>query len=61
MQMKKFLIQVTWLKNQDLSAKITEIEGKIPSITVLAINSPLIAVENEIPDVSSLVKKDSRI
>ena len=46
-----------WLKNR-LNAKITEIEGKIPSITGLATNSALTAVENKIPDVSSLVKKD---
>ena len=44
-------------KKPDLNAKITEIEGKIPSITGLATNSALTAVENKIPDVSSLVKK----
>ena len=27
---------VTWLKKTDFNAKITEIEGKIPSITSLA-------------------------
>ena len=32
-------------------------EGKIPSITGLATNLALTAVENEIPNVSSLVKK----
>ena len=36
---------------------MTEIEGKIPSITGLATNSALTAVEDKIPDVSSLVKK----
>ena len=41
----------------DLNAKITEIEGKIHSITGLATNSTLTAVENKIPDASSLVKK----
>ena len=40
-----------------MNAKITEIEGKIPTITGLATNSTLTAVENKIPDVSSLVKK----
>ena len=45
------------LKKTDLNAKITEIEGKIPSIAVLATNSALIAVQNKIPDVSGLVKK----
>ena len=32
---------------------MTEIEGKIPSITGLATNSALTAVENKIPNVSS--------
>ena len=41
----------------DLNAKITEIEGKMLSITGLATKSTLTAVENKIPDVSSLVKK----
>ena len=44
-------------KKTDLNVKITEIEGKIPSITGLATNSALTAVVNKIPDVSSLVKK----
>ena len=37
--------------------KITEIEGKIPSITGLATNAALTAVENKIPVVTGLVKK----
>ena len=41
----------------DFNAKVTEIEGKIPSISGLATNSELTAVENKIPDVNSLVKK----
>ena len=48
---------VVWLKKTDFNAKVTETEGKIPSITDLATNSELTAVENKIPDVSSLVKK----
>ena len=32
---------------------MTEIEGKIPSITGLATNSALTTVENKIPNVSS--------
>ena len=44
-------------KKTDFSTKVTEIEGKIPSIIGLATNSELTAVENKIPDVSSLVKK----
>ena len=42
-------------KKTDFNAKVTE--GKIPSISGLATNSALTAVENKIPDVSSLVKK----
>ena len=41
----------------DFNAKVTEIEGKIPSISGLATNSELTAVENKVPDVNSLVKK----
>ena len=48
---------VTWLKKIDFNAKVTEIEDKIPSISGLATNSALTAVENKIPDVRSLVKK----
>ena len=44
-------------KKTDLNAKTIEIEDKIPSISGLAINSALTAVENKIADVSSLVKK----
>ena len=47
---------VTWLKT-DFNSKISEVEGKIPSINGLAKTSALTAVENKIPDVSSLVKK----
>ena len=45
------------VKKTDLNAKITEVEGKIPSISGLATNSALTAVENKIPDVSGLVEK----
>ena len=44
------------LKKADYNAKITKIEYKMPSISDLATNSALTAVENKIP-VSSLVKK----
>ena len=43
------------IKKTDFNAKITDVEGKIPNITGLATSSALIAVENKIPDVSSLV------
>ena len=45
------------MKKADLNAKITEIESKIPGITGLATTSALTAVENEILDVSNLVKE----
>ena len=45
------------VKKTDFNTKVTEIEGKIPSIIGLATNSALTAIENKIPDVSSLVKK----
>ena len=48
---------VTWLKKTDFNSKITEVDGKIPSITGLATNSALTVFENKIPDVSILVKK----
>ena len=45
------------LKKKDYNAKITEIEGKIPSINGLATDAALTAVESKIPNISSLVKK----
>ena len=49
------------VKKIDYNSKITEIEGKIPSISGLATNSALNAVENKIPNVSGLVKKKQTI
>ena len=55
---RKFLILVKLLKTKTYyNAKIIEIEKKIPSISGLATNSALTAVENKIPDVNSLVQK----
>ena len=48
---------VVSLKKTDFSSKVSEVEGKIPSITGLATNSELTPVENKIPNVSNLVKK----
>ena len=45
------------LKTQ-CSTKITEIEDKISSITALASTTALNAVENKIPNLNDLVKKD---
>ena len=46
------------LKKTDYNTKITEIESKIPSISGLATNAALTAVENKIRNISSLVKKN---
>ena len=45
------------LKITDYNAKIYEIESIIPGIAGLATTTPLNAVENNIPNVSNLVKK----
>ena len=45
------------VKKTDFNTKVTEIEGKIPSINGLATNSELTAVENKIHDISISVKK----
>ena len=57
MQIKKFPDTSDLAKRTNLNAKITEIQVKIPSITGLATNSALTAVENKIPNVSNFVKK----
>ena len=44
------------VKKTDYDSKITDIEGKIPDISNLATKTALTAVENKIPNVSSLVK-----
>ena len=51
------MILVNLLKKTDHNAKISEIEGKVPSIFGLATTAAFIAVENKIPDISNLVKK----
>ena len=45
----------------DYSTKISEIEGKIPSIAGLDTIATLTAVKNRIPNVSNLVKKKSKL
>ena len=52
---------VAWLKKTDFNTKVTEIKGKIPSISSLPTNSALNSVENKLPDVSSLVKKKTNL
>ena len=45
------------VKKSDYNAKVSQIEGKIPSISDLVTTSALTAVENKIPSISNLVKK----
>ena len=56
METKKFLILDTsqLFNKTDYSAKVSEIQSKIPSISSLATNS---AVESKITNIISLVKK----
>ena len=57
MQKKKIPNTSALVKKADYNSKITEMEGKIPSISGLVTSSALTAVESKIPDVSTLVKK----
>ena len=57
MQTKKYLILMDSLKITDYNAEINEIESITPGIAGLATTAPLNAVENDIPNVSNLVKK----
>ena len=56
METKKFLILDTsqLVNKTDYSAKVSEIQSKIPSISSLATNS---AVESKITNIINLVKK----
>ena len=45
------------LKKADYDAKLTELEGKIPDVSILATKTALTPVENKIPIVGSLLKK----
>ena len=56
-QKKKIPDTSKLVKKSDYNAKVSEIEGKIPSISGLATTSALTAVENKISSVSNLVKK----
>ena len=53
----KFLILAVFVKKTDYNTKIAEIEGKIPDTSNLVTETALTTAENEILDVSSLVKK----
>ena len=58
---KKISCASSLVKKTDYSFNVTEIEGKIPSISGLATNSALTEVENKIPNASSLVEKKQTI
>ena len=61
-QTKNYLPLVDLLKQKTYyNIKIAKIDSKIPSFRGLATNYTLTAVENRIPDVSSLVKKQIMI
>ena len=53
---KKYLMMVGLLK-RDYNAKITKMEGKIPSIFGLVTSTALTAVGNKTPDVIDPAKK----
>ena len=44
--------------NASLNAKINEVQGGIPNVINSATSSALIVVENKIPSVSTLTKKN---
>ena len=48
------------VKKSDYNTKVSEIEGKLPSISGLVATSALTAVENKIPSVSNLFKKKNK-
>ena len=50
-----------FVEKTNYNAKVTEIEKKIPSITGLVTTVALTAVENKMPNVSNLVKKNQQI
>ena len=41
-----------------MNARINKVKGEIPSITNLAITTALTEVENKIPSVSNLIKRN---
>ena len=45
-------------KKADYNTRITDTEGKVPSIIGLATSATLNDVDNKIPDISNLVKKN---
>ena len=54
---KKYANTSRLVKKSDYSARISELENKILSISGFVTTSALTAVENKIPNVSNLVKK----
>ena len=58
---KIFKIKYLILYKTTLNGKINEVKGEIPSITNLDPTTAYTVVENEIPNVSNLVKKNLTI
>ena len=59
---KKFLVLVVLLKKKtDYNTIIIEIDGKIQSVTGFTTNFALTAIENKIPNISSLYRKINEI
>ena len=54
---RKYLRLTGLLKKTDYNVKITEIEGKVVTISGLATTAELTTVGNKIPRISNLVKK----
>ena len=60
-ELEKNILDTSGLvRKADYNAKITEIVGKIPKISVSTTTSALTTFENNIPNISSLVKKRLR-
>ena len=57
---KKIYYTSGLIKKLDYNAKGTEIENKISCISDLATNAALTTVKNEIPNISSSVKKKKK-
>ena len=58
-ELEKNILDTSGLvRKADYNAKITEIVGKIPKISVSTTTSALTTFENNIPNISSLVKKE---
>ena len=55
---KKISDTIRLVKKTDYNTKITEIDEKLPEFRTLVAKTALTTVENKIPDISSLIKKN---